>query len=152
MHHCLQVCVFLKLEFPNLQDALYLCALRCNLTSEGRHVHQPQSQRKRLRSTPPEVAALQDGAEHVLDWLRRKPDVAEAVLTTPLSLESRTPLTLLQLYDALPDALHAAAARGFFGAGAAEWCVDVDHSAGAACQHAHAAAVASAAERYNCAL
>ena len=74
----------------------------------------PQSQRKRLRSARLQrLLQFSDGAEYVLDWLQRKPGMAEAVLTAPRAHESRTPLSLAQVYDALPDALHAAAARGY---------------------------------------
>ena len=118
---CLQVCIFLKLDVPELQDALYLCALRCTLTGEGRYTHQPELQRKRPRSTPPEIAEVQAGAAQVLDWVERKPDIAEAVLTAPRARERSTPLALGDLYAALPDKLCAAAARGFFGSAGAEW-------------------------------
>ena len=127
----MQVCDFLKLDFPQLRDALYLCALRFALTDEGSYV--PHSQRKRIASTPPEVAAVYDGAEYVLGWLQRKPGMAEAVLTAPRAHESRTPLSLAQLYDAPPDALHAAAAGGYLGAGAAGWWLVVTPSARVAC-------------------
>ena len=75
--------------------------------------------RKRLRNTPQEIAAAQDGAAHVLDWLQCSLDLAEAVLTAPQAHESRTPLSLAPLYHALPEALHGFAARGYFGVSAA---------------------------------
>ena len=68
---------------------------------------------------------MQDAAALALDWLQRKPDIAEAVLTAPLAHQSSKLLSLAQLYVLLPDTLHAAAARGYFGAAAAEWWLDV---------------------------
>ena len=46
------------------------------------------------------------------------------MLTAPIAYEDDNPLSLADLYDTLPPALHAAAARGFFGAVEDEWCLD----------------------------
>ena len=121
----LQVCIFLKLDFPELRDMLYLCTLRC-VRARGCYV-QPL-QRKRLRSTPPDIAEALDCAAYVVDWLQQKPDIAVAVLTTQIAYEDDNPLGLADLYDTLPSALHGAAARGFFGAGATKWRLDATHA------------------------
>ena len=120
----LQVCIFRKLDVPELWDTLYLCALHCALDNEGRYAHQPELQRKRRRSPPPEAGEVQDGVAHVFAWLQRKPDIAKAVLTAQRARESSTPLTLGYLFKTLPDMLFEAAARGFFGATATEWQLD----------------------------
>ena len=119
--HPSQVCTFFKLDVPELRDNLYLCALRCLATSEGRFML--QHQRKRLRNTTSDGTDSQ-GGERLLYCLQGKPDIAEAVLTAARAHESSTPLSLAQLCDALPNALHASAARGFYGASAAEWWLD----------------------------
>ena len=77
--------------------------------------------RKRLRSSLSADLAAEECVRRILDQLQVNPDVAETVLTAPCAHVDTSPLDLVQLHDMLPDALHAAAARGFFGADATEW-------------------------------
>ena len=115
----MQVCHFLKLEMSPFSDMLYACAVRCTPTRQLGHSE--WRARKRPRVNTSEAASLQHCSAAALLMLQSKPELADAVLTAPCAHKDSTPLTISELYSALPAELHAAAARGFFGAGASEW-------------------------------
>ena len=82
-----------------------------------------------LRSSEAPSAAARQRRTHVIEVLKRHADIAEAVLTASFANRSLTRRTLTQLYKELPPDLHAAAARGFFGANATEWQLDLGDAA-----------------------
>ena len=70
---------------------------------------------------------------HPLEPLWHKPPVAEAILTAPCAREwcKQFGLSLGALVSNLRPELHAAAARGYFGTDATEWCLNIDNDSAA---------------------
>ena len=108
-----------KLDMSPFRDMLYACAVRCTPTRQLGHSE--WRARKRPRVSTSEAVSLQQCSAEALQLLQLKPELADAVLTAPCAHKDSTPLTISELYNALPSELHEASSRGFFGAGASEW-------------------------------
>lgn len=110
---CLQMLHFLDAGVGDFHGA-FCAALMRNDAADA-------ADRKRSRSSPDECRSWSCNA-HALELLLAKPHLADAVLASPMMRKQRTQRSLAELYAALPAGMHAAAARGHFGAGG-EWCI-----------------------------
>ena len=108
---------------------LYVCAVRCGPSQLDDATHKMPRKRNRKRAGLPTISPTQQCTEQVLEQLQAKANIAETVLAAPCAHQDMTPLSLTELYDALPKELHAAAARGFLGAAATEWELNLDDDA-----------------------
>ena len=96
----MQISHFLKLDPGPLAELVYACALQCGASQHS------------------------ESSAQALELLRGNPDMAELVLTAPCARQGTTPLSLPQLFAALPSEFRAAGARGFFGVDATMWLLD----------------------------
>ena len=126
----LQVCRFLGLEHDPLLERLYQSALPLSLAHLGSSAALPVRKRPRSSCAAKNVTTIAKSAAKTQKVLLARPEVAEVVLSGPWARKGRTLLTLLQLYDALPAEMHAAATRGYFGADATEWLLTLDEDSG----------------------
>ena len=131
MSYVLQVCRFLGLEHNPLLERLYQSALPLSLALLDSSAALPARKRPRSSFGAKNLTTVASkSAAKTQEVLLARPDVAEVVLSGPWARKGRTLLTLLQLHDALPAEMHAAATRGYFGAEATEWLLTRDEDSG----------------------
>ena len=117
----LQICIFFEVDAKTVTEAIYACALSL---PDGPTQHSCSTELlagKRPRTGLPDEISPEQCTAEVIERLQSDPDLAVAVLMAPCARPSSSGLSLPQLYDALPAALHADAARGFFGKTATTW-------------------------------
>ena len=103
-------------------DAVPLCASLYTSIQRSAPPRAPAAGKRKRDVSASEQPVQQAFDTQAMQQLLAAPHVAEAVLAAPCAHRRETPLTLGQLFDRLPKELHAAAARGYFGANCSSWC------------------------------